>query len=329
MGKFIGKRFLYMVGMLIALSFVIFLILELPPGDYAERHVHDLRQSGVTVTQADIEQYRYMFGLNDPWYQRYFHWITKIVFKGDFGYSMAYRMPVTDVIGDRIWFTVLISIVTIGFSYLLAIPIGIYSAMKQYTVGDYVFTFLGYIGMATPSFLLALVLMYISSMHFGVSVGGLFSPEFVSAAWSWGKFLDLLKHLWVPMVVLGFSGAASTIRMMRATMLDEKNQLYVTVARSKGLKEGKVIRKYPVRAALNPIVATIGWELSIIVSGSPITATVLSLPDIGPLFYKSLLEQDIYLSGSLLLIYSALTIIGTFLSDILLGLLDPRIKYGD
>ncbi len=326
MARFIFQRTMTMLLMLFLLSLVVFLVLELPPGDFAERYVHDLRQSGAQVTAEQVQLYRHMLGLDRPWYLRYLNWMSGILTRFDFGWSLTYRMPVTQVIGDRLVFTVLLSVVTIALSYIIAIPLGIFSAMRQYSIGDYTFTVLGYLGMATPAFLFALILLYISVIYFNTSAGGIFSVEFQNQPWSWAKLVDFLKHMWMPVVVLGTSGAASTIRTMRATMLDEKNQLYVTVARAKGVPERKLIWKYPVRAALNPVVSTIGWELATIVSGSPITATVLSLPDIGPMFLKALLNQDIYLSGTILLIYSALTIIGTFLSDILLAVLDPRIR---
>ncbi len=328
MARFALQRFLTMIVMLVALSFIVFVILELPPGDFAERYVFDLRQSGAQVTFDQIDLYRHMLGLDRPWPHRYLQWVGGIVTRFDFGWSLTFRVPVTEVIGDRIIFTVVLSVVTIGLSYLIAIPLGIYSAMHQYSAGDYLFTVLGYLGMATPAFLFALILLYIAVIYLDTSAGGLFATEFQNAPWSWAKLLDFVKHMWMPVVVLGTSGAASTIRTMRATMLDEKNQLYVTVARAKGVPENKLIRKYPVRAALNPVISTIGWELATIVSGSPITATVLSLPDIGPIFLRALLNQDIYLSGTILLIYSSLTIVGTFLSDLLLAALDPRIRFG-
>ena len=328
MARFALQRFLTMIVMLVALSFIVFVILELPPGDFAERYVFDLRQSGAQVTFDQIDLYRHMLGLDRPWPQRYLQWVGGIVTRFDFGWSLTFRVPVTEVIGDRIIFTVVLSVVTIGLSYLIAIPLGIYSALRQYSAGDYLFTILGYLGMATPTFLFALILLYIAVMYLNTSAGGLFSVEFQNQPWSWGKLLDFAKHMWIPVIVLGTSGAASTIRTMRATMLDEKNQLYVTVARAKGVPENKLISKYPVRAALNPVVSTIGWELATIVSGSPITATVLALPDIGPIFLRALLNQDIYLSGTILLIYSSLTIVGTFLSDLLLAALDPRIRFG-
>jgi len=328
MARYALKRVLTMLLMLILLSLVVFIILELPPGDFAERYVFDLRQSGAQVYYEQIEQYRHMLGLDRPWPVRYLQWVGGIVTRFDFGWSLTYRLPVTQVIGDRIIFTVVLSVVTIALSYIIAIPLGIYSAMHQYSAGDYAFTILGYLGMATPAFLFALILLYISVMYLNTSAGGIFAVEFQDQPMSWAKLLDFAKHMWMPVLVLGTSGAASTIRTMRATMLDEKNQLYVTVARAKGVPENKLIRKYPVRAALNPVVSTIGWELASIVSGSPITATVLSLPDIGPMFLKALLNQDVYLSATILLIYSGLTIIGTFVSDLLLAALDPRIRLG-
>jgi len=328
MARYVLKRFITMILMLLGISLVVFIILELPPGDFAERYVHDLRQSGAQVSSDQIFTIRHQLGLDRPWPERYWSWLTGMITRFDFGWSLTFRMPVTKVLGDRIWFTIILSVVTIGLSYIIAIPLGIYSAMRQYSAGDYFFTVLGYLGMATPAFLFALILLYIATTYMDTSVGGIYSLEFIDAAWSWGKFVDLIKHMWMPIVVLGTSGAASTIRTMRATMLDEKNQLYVTVARAKGVLEKKLIRKYPVRAALNPVISTIGWELATVVSGSPITATVLSLPDIGPIFLKALSNQDVYLSGTVLMIYSALTILGTFISDILLALLDPRIRLG-
>jgi len=327
--SFLTRRFLIMIAMLALLSLVIFLIIELPPGDYAERHVFRLRTLGVVVTEEELINWRHQFGLDKPWYQRYWRWITQIVTRGNFGMSMMYRLPVTDVIGERLGFTAVLAITALLLTYGIAIPIGIYSAIRQYSVGDYTFTVMGYFGMAVPNFLLALVLLYISVMIFGVNVGGLFSPEYIDADWSMGRLWDMLKHLWVPAIVLSAAGTAFQIRTMRATLLDEKNKLYVVAARAKGLPEGKLLMKYPVRVALNPIVATIGWELTAIVSGSPIVSFVLGLPDTGPLFLKSLLDQDIYLAGAMLLLYSAMTIVGTFLSDVMLAALDPRIRQGE
>jgi len=276
-----------------------------------------------------LEAFRHQYGLDRPWPERYWRWVTNIVLHGNFGQSLMYRLPVTEVIGERLGFTAILAVAALIFTYGLAIPIGIYSAVRQYSVGDYTFTVLGYIGMAVPNFLLALVLMYISVMVFGSNVGGLFSPEYLEAPWSWARFVDMLKHLWVPAIVLGTAGTAFQIRTMRATLLDEKNKLYVTAARAKGLSEGRLLMKYPVRVALNPIVSTIGWELTAIISGAPIVAFVLALPDTGPLFLKALMDQDVYMAGAMLLMYSALTILGTFFSDVMLAVLDPRVRQGE
>ena len=329
MAKFIINRLIIMVIMLALLSIIVFIILELPPGDYAERYVFRLRTLGIFVSEEEMIAYRHQFGLDRPWPERYWRWVTQIVLHGNFGQSLMYRLPVTEVIGERLGFTAILAIASLIFTYGLAIPIGIFSAVRQYSAGDYFFTVLGYIGMATPNFLLALVLLYVSVMVFGSNVGGLFSPEYLQAPWDWARFVDMLKHLWVPAIVLGTAGTAFQIRTMRATLLDEKNKLYVTAARAKGLSEMRLLFKYPVRVALNPIVSTIGWELTAVISGAPIVAFVLALPDTGPLFLKALMDQDIYLAGAMLLMYSALTILGTFLSDVLLAVLDPRVRQGE
>jgi peptide/nickel transport system permease protein len=310
-------------------ALIVFITIELPPGDYADRRALHLRCAGVTVTSADVESLRHTLGLDRPWYVRYVNWITNIVLRGNFGQSFGLHLPVTEVLGQRVGLTVTLALATIIFTYGLAIPIGIYSAIRQYSLGDYAATVVGYFGMATPSFMLALILLYFSVMVFDTSVGGLFSPEYAEAPWSWAKFVDLLRHLWVPALVLGLAGTAFEIRTMRATLLDEKNKLYVTAARAKGLPEWKLLLQYPVRVALNPIVSTLGWELTAIIAGAPLVSFVLALPDTGPLFLTALLDQDTYLSGAILLMYAALTILGTFLSDVLLAILDPRIRYGE
>lgn len=327
--RFLLQRFGLMIVMLAGLSIIVFITIELPPGDFADRQAYRMKSMGVRVTQEDIDRMREQMGLDRPWPERYISWIGNIVLYGNFGMSMSQHLPVTQVIGDRIGFTALLAVVALLFTYALAIPIGIYSAVRQYSAGDYFFTFLGYIGMATPSFLLALVLLYISVMVFNSSVGGLFSPQYVDAPWSINKGLDLLNHLWIPALVLALAGTAFEIRTMRATMLDEKNKLYVTAARARGMPENKLLMKYPVRVALNPIASTSGWNLTAIIAGAPLVAFVLALPDTGPIFLNSLLDQDIYLSGAMLLFYAALTIFGTFLSDILLAVLDPRVRAGE
>ncbi len=326
--RFLLQRFFAMLVTLALVSVITFIIIELPPGDYAERYAFKLSASGIKMTEEDIQGLRVRFGLDKPLMERYWVWIGNIVLHGDFGLSFQYQKPVLSVIGERIAFTAILALTTLLLTYGLAVPIGIYSAIRQYTLGDYLATVLGYIGLAIPSFMLALVLLYITVKVFNMSVGGLFSPQFMEAPWTWARLGDLLKHLWVPALVLGLSGTAFQIRTVRATLLDEKNQLYVTAARAKGLPEGRVMLKYPIRVALNPVISTIGWELTSIISGAPIVALVLNLPDTGPLFLNSLLDQDMYLAGGMLLMLSALTIIGTFLSDILLAIMDPRIRRG-
>ena len=329
MARYLVQRLIIMVVMLAMLSFIVFITIELPPGDYADRRALDLRSQGITVLEEDVINLRHQLGLDRPFVQRYWDWITNIVLHGNFGLSMTLHLPVTQVLGERVGLTIMLALATIIFTYGLAIPIGIYSAIRQYSPGDYFFTALGYLGMAVPSFMLALLLLYVSVIVFDSNVGGLFSPEYREAPWSPAKFVDLLGHLWVPAIVLAVAGTAFEIRTMRATMLDEKNKLYVTAARAKGLPEWKLLLKYPVRVAMNPIVSTIGWELTAIISGAPLVSFVLALPDTGPLFLRALLDQDIYLSGAILLMYATLTILGTFLSDILLAILDPRIRYGE
>jgi len=327
--RYLIQRFIIMIVMLAGLSVIVFITIELPPGDFADRRALDLRSQGVMVTEQDVIAMRHQFGLDRPWFQRYLSWIGNIVLHGNFGQSFGLHRPVADVLGERVGLTIMLAVATIIFTYGLAIPIGIYSAIRQYSIGDYAATIIGYFGMATPSFMLALILLYFSVMVFNNSVGGLFSPEYAEAPWSWAKFVDLLRHLWIPALVLGLGGTAFEIRTMRATLLDEKNKLYVTAARAKGMPEWKLLWRYPVRVALNPIVSTIGWELTAIIAGAPLVSFVLALPDTGPLFLRALLDQDIYLSGAILLMYAALTILGTFLSDVLLAMLDPRIRYGE
>jgi peptide/nickel transport system permease protein len=327
MFQFILRRLMYMIPTLIAISIVSFVIIQLPPGDYLTSMVAGLRDQGVEVDAAQLAALKERYGLGQPIYVQYYKWMSGILLRGDFGQSFEWRRPVSGLIWQRLGLTVLISLSTLLFVWAIAFPIGIYSAVKQYSIGDYIATFFGFIGLATPSFLLALVLMYIGFQVFGQNVGGLFSPEFVDAAWSWAKVKDLMQHLWVPMVVLGASGTAGLIRVMRANLLDELGKLYVVAARAKGLPEWKLILKYPVRVALNPFVSGLGWLLPQLVSGSTIVAIVLSLPTTGPLLLRALMAQDMYLAGSFLLMLSVLTVIGTLISDILLAWLDPRIRY--
>jgi peptide/nickel transport system permease protein len=325
--RYIGRRILYMIPTLIVVSIVAFLIIQLPPGNYMDSLVATLDAQGVELDAAQLELLRQRYGLDQPIYVQYWKWITGIVLRGDFGFSFQWNQPVSKLIWGRLGLTFVISFSTLMFIWLVAFPIGIYSAVYKYSIGDYMATCLGFIGLAIPNFLLGLILMYISFAWFGQSVGGLFSPEFRDAVWNWAKFVDFLKHLWIPIVILGTAGTAALIRIMRANLLDELSKPYVVTARAKGLSEFRLLMKYPVRVALNPFVSTVGWYLPVLISGATVTAIVLSLPTTGPLLVQSLMSQDMYLAGSFVLMLSTLTVIGTLVSDILLALLDPRIRY--
>lgn len=324
---FLGKRMFSLLITLVFVSVAVFFIIELPPGDYATRYVNMKRSLGDNVSESEIQQIRVLYGLDKPAPVRYLNWV-KGMFHGNFGIAFKYNIPVFDVIGERAGFTAALAFLSLFLTYGLAIPLGIYCAVRQYSAGDYFFSTLAYIGLAVPGFLLALILLYFSVTVLGVSVGGLFSPEFVSAPWSWARFMDFLSHIWVAAAVLAIGGTARIIRTVRATMLDEKGKLYVTAARARGVSGSRLLLRYPVRSALNPVVSTAGWELSKIVSGSMIVALVLAIPDMGPLLLDALLSQDMYLAGTLLLLISLLTIIGTFVSDLLLAMMDPRIRLG-
>lgn len=325
--SYIFKRFLYMIPTLFAISVVSFVVIQLPPGDFISTMAARLEAEGQEVEGERLAFLRQRYGLDQPMYVQYWRWISGIIFRGDFGFSFHFNRPVHRLIWSRLGFTFLISFFTVLFVYAVAIPIGIYSAVRKYSLGDYMATFLGFIGLAIPNFLLALVLMYISLRYFGHSVGGLFSSEYIDAPWSWGKVVNMLTHLWIPVVVVGTASTASLIRFMRANLLDELSKPYVVTARAKGLPEIRLLTKYPVRVASNPIVSRIGWELPDLVSGEIIAAVVLSLPTTGPLLLQALLSQDMYLAGSFIMMLSILTIIGTLVSDILLAWLDPRIRY--
>lgn len=327
MAQFIFRRVLLMIPTLFAVSIVAFIIIQLPPGDFLTSYITNLAGTGETVQEDVIEAMNQRFGLDQPIYVQYFKWISNILFRGDFGQSFAWNQPVETLIWSRLSLTVALSLITLLFTWLLAFPIGIYSAVKKYSLGDYLATFFGFLGLAIPDFLLALVLMFVAFKYFNQSVGGLFSPEYVNAAWNLDKALDLLSHIWIPMLILGTSGTASLIRIMRANLLDELQKPYVRTARAKGLPEWKVILKYPVRVALNPFISTVGWLLPTLVSGSIIVAVVLSLPTTGPMLLTALTSQDMYLAGTFILLLSVLTLFGTLVSDILLALLDPRIRY--
>ncbi|WP_420328890.1 ABC transporter permease [Mameliella sp.] len=326
MGGFILRRVLYMIPTIFLVSIVTFIIIQLPPGDYLDTLAAEMGEAGVDNT-AVVEQLREQYGLGEPMYLQYWKWMTGILFEGDFGISFEKNVPVTDVIWDRLGWTFAISILTLIFIWIVALPIGIYSAVRKYSVGDYIATLLGFIGLAIPNFLLALVMMYVAFKYFGQSVGGLVSPEYLDQPWSWDKFVNLLQHIWMPVFVVGTSGAAALIRIMRANLLDELYRPYVVTARAKGMSEFQLLMRYPVRVALNPFISTIGWILPTLVSGEIIVAVVMNLPTTGPLLLRALLVQDMYLAGSLILIVSLLTVIGTLLSDVLLAWVDPRIRY--
>ena len=324
--RFILKRILWMIPFLFAVSVVAFLLIQAPPGDYLTTYIAKLGESNEVLDQASIDNLRARFGLDQPIYIQYFKWVGNLL-QGDFGMSFEWRQPVSELVWERMGLTMCLSFATLLFTWAVALPIGIYSAVRKYTIGDYIVTTIGFIGLATPNFLLALILMYIGVVHFGADVGGLFSPEYKNAPWSWAKVVNLMEHLWLPVIVLGTGATASLIRIMRANLLDELNRPYVDTARAKGLSEFALIMKYPVRVALNPFISTIGWVLPNLVSGAVVTAIVLSLPTAGPLMLQALLSQDMYLAGAFVLLLSSLTVIGMLISDILLVLLDPRVRY--
>ncbi len=356
MTAMILRRILWMIPTLLIISLASFAIIDLPPGDFLSTRIAVLEELGQQVSLEEVEFLRKAYNLNDPFMLRYAKWLNDLSFLGfdrkgkeDYlrktdengetsfrwpsfkvpylGASLVHRKPVSELIGERIFLTISVSILTLLLTWALAIPIGIHSAVRQYSIADYIFTFLGFIGLATPPFLLALVLMYVAQEAWGLDVGGLFSREYRAAPWSWAKFVDLLKHIWIPVIVLGLGGTATQIRIMRGKLLDELQKQYVLTARAKGLGPIKLLIKYPVRVAINPMLSTIGWLLPFIVSGSVIVAVVLNLPTVGPLLLSSLLSQDMYLAGSIVMLLAFLTVIGTLISDILLAIADPRIRY--
>jgi peptide/nickel transport system permease protein len=325
--SYILRRLGLAVITVFAITLVTFVILKLPPVDFVTAYAAQAAASGSAISPAEADAMRLAYGLNQPLWVQYWKWLSMVA-TGDFGRSFEYGRPVTEVIGDRLWLTILLSIAAIAVTWVLALPIGIYSAVRQYSFGDYVFTFIGFTGLAVPSFLLALIVMYLGLRWFNLSLSGLFSPDYQLAPWSWAKLLDLLKHLPVPMLILALPGIAQLVRIMRANLLDELRRPYVVTARARGLAERRVILKYPVRAALNPFASTIGYLLPQTVSGSIIISVVLSLPTVGPLLLHSLISQDMLLGSTIILMLGVLTVIGTLLSDLLLMWIDPRIRAG-
>jgi peptide/nickel transport system permease protein len=327
MVAYIIKRIFLMIPTLIGISMIAFMIIQLPPGDYLTSLMSSMADSGQTVDPAQVARMREIYGLDDPLWLQYWKWISGIVFRGDFGWSFEWGRPVSELIWERMGATLLISLASLFFVWAVSLPIGIYSAVRRHSIGDHVFTLFGFLGLAIPNFIMALTLMYFSYSYFGQSVGGLFSPEYAEAPWSMAKFLDLLAHLWIPIIVIGTNGTAALIRILRANLTDELNKPYVVTARAKGLPESQVILQYPLRIALNPFVSAIGWVLPELVSGVTITAIVLNLPAAGPLLLRALISQDMYLAGSFILLMGVLTLVGMLISDLLLALLDPRIRY--
>ena len=324
--QYIVRRIFLLIPTVIVVSIISFVLIQLPSGDFLTAYISQMESMGVVVQKEEIESLRQRYGLGEPIYLQYLRWSWRAL-HGDYGVSFKWNKPVRELIGERLLLTVVITLATLLFTWVVALPIGIYSATHQYSIGDYFFTFIGFIGRGVPEFMIALILMWIALSRLGISAGGLFSPEFRKAAWNWAKIWDLIKHLWVPMIVLGMGSTAGLIRIMRANLLDELHKPYVITARAKGLKETNLLWKYPVRIALNPFISTIGWILPGLISSGTIVSVVLSLPTTGPMLLESLLGQDMYLAGTFMLFLSILTVIGTFISDLLLAWLDPRIRY--
>jgi peptide/nickel transport system permease protein len=323
--RYILWRIGVMVPTLLIISALVFTIIELPPGDYFESYIAELQAAGEGVDQKQIDELRHEYGFDQPPVLRYFHWLGGMLI-GDFGYSFEYQLPVREVVGDRLWLTMLVSFVTIVFTWLIAFPIGMYSATHQYSWGDYGLTFLGMLGIAIPNFMLALILMYFANIWFGTSIGHLMDAQYLNEPMSWAKAQSILAHLWIPVIIVGTAGTAGMIRRLRANLLDELQKQYVVTARAKGLHPMKVLFKYPLRLALNPFVSDIGSLLPHVISGAAVVSVVMSLPTTGPMLLEALRSQDMYLAGSFLMFLAFLTVIGMFISDLALAALDPRIR---
>jgi peptide/nickel transport system permease protein len=322
---YLVRRVLLAALTIVVISILSFIIIHLPPGDYVDAYIAQLASSGAIVGAEEAANLRAQYGLDQPMYVQYLRWIG-LVLRGDFGMAMEYRRPVMEVIGDRLPLTLVVSFGALVFTWLLALPIGIYSAIRQYSFFDYVFTFIGFIGLAVPNFLLALTVLFLGFQLFNANIGGLFSPEYVDAPWTLGKVQDMLGHLPVPAVILGVAATAQQMRIMRANLLDEKRKPYVVAARARGVPETRVILKYPVRVALNPFASQIPFILPQLVGGSIIVSVVLSLPTVGPLLLKALIALDMFLAGTIILLISVLTVLGSLISDLLLVWIDPRIR---
>jgi peptide/nickel transport system permease protein len=324
---YVVRRVLIMIPTLLAISAISFIIIELPPGDFLSTMAAELQSRGEAASLEKLEYLREQYGLDRPPIEQYFRWLVGLL-QGDLGWSFEHNVPVADLIGERLVLSFLVALTTLLFSYIVAFPIGVYSATHQYSSGDYIFTFIGFIGLATPSFLLALVLMYLANIWFDTSIGGLMDEHYLDQPMSWTKLRSVLEHLWIPMVVIGLSSAAENIRLLRANLLDELQKQYVVTARAKGLPDGRLLIKYPLRMALNPFIADIGGVLPRLISGSAIVSVVMSLPTNGPMLVRALQSQDMYLAGSFVMLEAVLVVIGVFLSDLALAALDPRIRLG-
>jgi len=323
--SYIVRRLLIMIPTLLAISALVFLIIQLPPGDFFETMINQIRARGESVDLQRIEFLKQQYGFDKPMWEQYLVWVWGLV-RGDMGYSFEYELPVNEVVGDRLYLTVLVSFATIVFTWIVSFPIGLYSAARQYSWGDYTLTFVGFIGLATPNFLLALVLLYIANVMFGTSVGGLMDTQYIDQPWTWGKFFSVLDDLWIPEIVIGTSGTAAMIRRLRANLLDELEKQYVVTARAKGLSPLRLLIKYPFRIAMNFFIADIGSMLPSVISGAAVVEIVLSLPTTGPMLLGALQSQDMYLAGSFLMFLAFLTVIGVLVSDMALAVLDPRIR---
>ncbi len=327
--RYVIWRILMMIPTLIAISFVVFVIIQLPEGDYLDALVAELEAQGERLQADQIAYLRAQYGLDKPFYQQYWDWITGIILRGDFGHSFEYDRPVIEVIGDRFWLTAILALGTVLFTWIVSFPIAIYSAVYKYSIGDHILTFIGFLGLATPNFLLALVLLYLSQVYFGTSVGQIMAEEYIGEPMSFGKFLSILEHMWVAVVVIGTAGTAGMIRRIRANLLDELQKPYVVTARAKGLPPGRALLKYPLRLSLNPFISDIGNLLPDLISGSVLVAFVLSLPTNGPILVNALQSQDMFLAGAIVMIEAVLVVIGVLVSDLALAALDPRIRLGE
>jgi peptide/nickel transport system permease protein len=325
---YILRRILFMIPTLFVISVISFVVIQLPPGDFLTTYAAQMSAMGETMDQAALEALEARYGLGQPIYVQYYKWISGIILRGDWGQSMEWHKPVKELIWERIGLTMVLSLVAILVSWFVAIPVGVYSATHQYSIPDYVMSIISFIGAGTPGFMIALIIMWLAMTRLGLNVGGLFSQEYMLAPWNLDKVLDMLKHIWIPVLIIAVSSTAGSIRTTRANLLDELNKPYVETARAKGLKEGTLIWKYPVRVALNPFFSTVGWSLASLISGQTLVAYVLSLQTTGPMMLRALMSQDMYLAGSFLLLLSTLTIVGTLVSDVLLAWVDPRIRLG-